>query len=159
MGLVGCGLLAMGALFAFQKPFRVYPSMEAYDNIPLPPDWQEKAEWDFDAYVNEGRYEDRAIQDYEQVIRLAPNTRAAFNNRGNVYVSKRQYERALADFEQAMRLAPDDAMYYRNRGNVFRLMGQYDRAIADYRKALSLKADAPTRKFVEAALKELGVAS
>ena len=34
-----------GALFAFQKPFRVYPSMEAYDNIPLPPDWQEKAEW------------------------------------------------------------------------------------------------------------------
>ena len=45
LGLVGCGLLAIGALFAFQKPFRVYPSMEAYDNIPLPPDWQEKAEW------------------------------------------------------------------------------------------------------------------
>ena len=43
--MVGCGLLAMGALFAFQKPFRVYPCMEAYDNIPLPPDWQEKAEW------------------------------------------------------------------------------------------------------------------
>ena len=35
----------MGALCAFQKPFRVYPSMEAYDDIPLPPDWQEKAEW------------------------------------------------------------------------------------------------------------------
>jgi tetratricopeptide (TPR) repeat protein len=121
--------------------------------------WQEKAEWDFDAYVNAGRYEDLAIQDYDEVIRLAPNTRAAFNNRGNVYVSKRQFERALADFEQAIRLAPDDAMYYRNRGNVFRLTGQYDRAIADYRKALSLKADGPTRKFVETALKELGVAS
>jgi hypothetical protein len=35
----------IGGLCAFQKPFRVYPSMEAYDNIPLPPDWQEKAEW------------------------------------------------------------------------------------------------------------------
>ena len=45
LGLVGCGLVAMGALCAFQKPFRVYPSMEAYDDIPLPPDWQEKAEW------------------------------------------------------------------------------------------------------------------
>ena len=45
LGLVGCGLVAMGALWAFQKPFRVYPSMEAYDDIPLPPDWQEKAEW------------------------------------------------------------------------------------------------------------------
>ena len=45
LGLVGCGLVAMGALCAFQKPFRVYPSLEAYDNVPLPPDWQEKAEW------------------------------------------------------------------------------------------------------------------
>jgi hypothetical protein len=32
----------MGALFAFQKPFRVYSSMEPADNIPLPPDWEEK---------------------------------------------------------------------------------------------------------------------
>jgi hypothetical protein len=29
------------------QPFRVYPSIEAYDNIPLPPDWQNKAEWVF----------------------------------------------------------------------------------------------------------------
>src|SRR5258708_12874959 len=35
----------MSALYAFQKPFRVYPSMEAYDNIPLPPDYLEKTEW------------------------------------------------------------------------------------------------------------------
>lgn len=42
---LGCGLLLIGAVFAFQKPFRVYPSLEPYDNIPLPPDWQEKAEW------------------------------------------------------------------------------------------------------------------
>jgi hypothetical protein len=45
LGLVGCGLAAIGVLCAFQKPFRVYPSLEAYDDIPLPPDWQEKAEW------------------------------------------------------------------------------------------------------------------
>jgi hypothetical protein len=34
-----------GAVYAFQRPFRVYPSMEAYDNIPLPPDYQEPSEW------------------------------------------------------------------------------------------------------------------
>src|SRR5260370_23504648 len=45
LGLMASGLVLIGALFAFQKPFRVYPSMEAYDNIPLPPDWQDKAEW------------------------------------------------------------------------------------------------------------------
>ncbi len=41
----GAGLALMGALYAFQRPFRVYRSMEPYDNIPLPPDWQEKTEW------------------------------------------------------------------------------------------------------------------
>jgi hypothetical protein len=35
----------MGGLYAFQKPFRVYPSMEPYDNVPLPPDYRQPAEW------------------------------------------------------------------------------------------------------------------
>jgi len=42
---LGCGLAVIGGLYAFQKPFRVYPSMEAYDDIPLPADYQEKTEW------------------------------------------------------------------------------------------------------------------
>jgi hypothetical protein len=37
----------VGTLFAFQRPFRVYQSMEAYDNIPLPSDYQETTEWIF----------------------------------------------------------------------------------------------------------------
>lgn len=41
--VAGAGLIA--TLYAFQRPFRVYPSMEAYDDIPLPPDYQEKTEW------------------------------------------------------------------------------------------------------------------
>lgn len=41
-----CAVLAfVTTLFAFQQPFRVYRSLEAYDDIPLPPDYQEKAEW------------------------------------------------------------------------------------------------------------------
>src|SRR5579863_2528922 len=41
--VAGAGLLA--TLYAFQRPFRVYPSMEAYDDIPLPPDYQDRTEW------------------------------------------------------------------------------------------------------------------
>jgi Domain of unknown function (DUF4159) len=41
--VAGAGLVT--ALYAFQRPFRVYPSMEAYDDIPLPPDYQDKTEW------------------------------------------------------------------------------------------------------------------
>jgi hypothetical protein len=43
--LLGCGPALLTALFAFQKPFRVYPSMEPYDNVPLPADWQTPGEW------------------------------------------------------------------------------------------------------------------
>src|SRR5260370_30787102 len=39
------GIALLTTLFAFQRPFRVYPSMEPYDDIPMPPDWQEKTEW------------------------------------------------------------------------------------------------------------------
>src|SRR5438445_292602 len=44
---LGAAGLVLTSLFAFQKPFRVYPSMEPYDDIPVPPDWQEKTEWVF----------------------------------------------------------------------------------------------------------------
>jgi len=44
---VGAGLAMVGVLCAFQRPFRQYVSMEGYDAIPMPPDWQEKAEWVF----------------------------------------------------------------------------------------------------------------
>jgi hypothetical protein len=51
LGWLGCWLALVGGLigagYAFERPFRVYPSLEAYDDVPLPPDWQEKAEWVF----------------------------------------------------------------------------------------------------------------
>ena len=35
-----------GVLYA-QRPFRVYPSVEGYDTMPLPSDAQRSAEWTF----------------------------------------------------------------------------------------------------------------
>src|SRR5580658_5079949 len=41
------GLVALlGAVYAFQQPFREYPGIE-YNNFPLPPDYQDKTEWTF----------------------------------------------------------------------------------------------------------------
>ena len=39
-------LVIVTALYAFQRPFRVYPGVE-YENFPLPPDYKEKTEWAF----------------------------------------------------------------------------------------------------------------
>lgn len=44
---VGLGLMLIAGAYAFQRPFRVYPSLESYDDIPLPPDYQQKADWVF----------------------------------------------------------------------------------------------------------------
>src|SRR5271166_7106942 len=43
---LGCGLLLVGALYAFQLPFRQYPGVEYYQ-FELTPDWQVKGEWAF----------------------------------------------------------------------------------------------------------------
>ena len=45
--LMGCSVGLFSALYGAQRAFRVYPSMEAYDDVQLPPDWQEKSEWVF----------------------------------------------------------------------------------------------------------------
>jgi len=41
------GVILLVAVCAFQRPFRVYPSLEPYDDVALPDDWNEKAEWVF----------------------------------------------------------------------------------------------------------------
>jgi Domain of unknown function (DUF4159) len=42
----GLGVVCIGALCAFQKPFRQYPGVE-YSHFQLTPDWQEKTEFAF----------------------------------------------------------------------------------------------------------------
>jgi len=40
------GLSLLGAINAFQRPWREVPAIE-YGNYPIPPDYQQKAEWEF----------------------------------------------------------------------------------------------------------------
>jgi len=44
---LGLAIVFLAALLASQRPFRVYPSIEPYDDVPLPPDWQNKSEMVF----------------------------------------------------------------------------------------------------------------
>jgi hypothetical protein len=44
--LLGCSFVFLGALWAFQRPFRQYPGVE-YFTFELPPDWQARGEWAF----------------------------------------------------------------------------------------------------------------
>ena len=69
------------------------------------------------AYNAKGEH-DRAIQDYDQAIRLNPNLASAFSNRAKAYSAKSQFARELQDLDQAIRLDPKDADAYFIRGKL-----------------------------------------
>jgi len=81
---------------------------------------------------------DRAIQDYDQAVRLKPDDAAALNNRCWARaVANKALEAALSDCNESLRLRPDDAGTMHSRGFVHFRMGRYDEAIADFDNSLS----------------------
>jgi tetratricopeptide (TPR) repeat protein len=90
-----------------------------------------------DTYAAKGQY-DRAIQDYDEAIRLVPDDAAAFDNRGIAYRAKGDDDRAFEDFDQALQLKPDLTAAYNNRGVVHRTKRQFDQAILDHDVAIIL---------------------
>jgi tetratricopeptide (TPR) repeat protein len=53
----------------------------------------------------------------------------AYNNRGNAYVAKGEYDRAVQDYDQSIKLSPTYSKAFNNRGVAFQKKGEYDRAI------------------------------
>jgi tetratricopeptide (TPR) repeat protein len=93
------------------------------------------------AWHNKGDF-DRAIADYDQALRLAPNNAAAFNNRGLAWQARGNLDRAIADFGDAIRADPtDQAGAYRFRSHALRQRGDIDGAIADADRSIRLYPD------------------
>jgi tetratricopeptide (TPR) repeat protein len=90
-------------------------------------------------YRMKGDY-DRAIQDYNQAIKLNPKFALAYNNRGVAHERKNEYDRAISDYDQAIKLKPSAEAYF-NRGNAQLGRSRYDHAIDDYNQATRLKPD------------------
>src|SRR6185312_2905379 len=68
----------------------------------------------------------------------ARNIAIAFNNRGNAWHAKKDYDRAIADYYQAIKLDPKYARAFYNRGISYGEQGKTDRAIQDYDRAIEL---------------------
>ncbi len=72
--------------------------------------WEAGQRQDFDGAI---MYYTRAIESGDLPH---PDLFFAFNNRGNAYASKRDYDRAIRDYTEALRLNPKYAAAFRNRG-------------------------------------------
>ena len=92
------------------------------------------------AYKAKGEI-DRAIQDYDEAIRLKPDDAKAFLNRGTAYKAKGEIDRAIQDYDEAIRLEPYLTGAFLSRGNAYQVKGDYGRAIENYDQAIYLKPD------------------
>jgi tetratricopeptide (TPR) repeat protein len=63
-------------------------------------------------YFSKGNF-DKAIADYTEAIRLAPNF-VVYSTRGLAYQSKGDLDHAIADFESALRINPNDDVARKN---------------------------------------------
>ena len=62
-----------------------------------------------------------------------------YNNRGNAYERKSDYDKAIADFTEAIRLNATDPKSYYNRAKSYRRKQDYAAAMADENEALRLE--------------------
>jgi tetratricopeptide (TPR) repeat protein len=83
------------------------------------------------AYRLKGEY-DLALNDYNEAIRLRPNSASHYNNRGIIYRLKHDYDRAIADYDEAIWLKRDYAAAYYNRALAYSDKGEYDKALTDF---------------------------
>ena len=80
----------------------------------------------------------KAIEDYDEAIKLDPNYFEAYNNRGLAWAKLEEYNKAIDDFTKAIKLNPKLADAYYNRGIAWYELKEYNKAIADYGKAIKL---------------------
>ncbi|MHC2844855.1 tetratricopeptide repeat protein [Bradyrhizobium diazoefficiens] len=74
---------------------------------------------------------DRAIEDYDNAIRLMPDHYVTINNRGVALMAKGELDRAITDFDHAIRLKSDYFAAFGARAAAYSRKGLFDRAIAD----------------------------
>jgi tetratricopeptide (TPR) repeat protein len=83
---------------------------------------------------------DKAIQDFDQALKIAPFEAAWYCGRANAHSEKHDTKLAISDYTAAIKLQPDKYCY-NSRGFCYLLASDYGNAVADLEKAIELDRD------------------
>jgi tetratricopeptide (TPR) repeat protein len=86
-------------------------------------------------------YDDVALADFDEAIRLDPRSATARTSRGNLLGDKGENDKAIADYDAAIRIDPKLAPAFSNRGLTYLVKGDAARAIEDLDQAILLAPD------------------
>jgi len=116
-------------------------------SYPISAPWSFKAvkgQNDSKGYLNRGIVKGKlkdfreAIEDYNQALKLSPESPDIYYNRGIAYFDLKEYPQAIKDYSQAIKLNPDYPDAYYNRGYVYRYLNDKQAAIKDFEQAAKL---------------------
>jgi tetratricopeptide (TPR) repeat protein len=90
------------------------------------------------AYLAQGDKQ-RALDDYNQAVKLAPYNPNIYYCRGVFYAVQSDADAALRDFDRALGINAKFVPALRMRAKIYQARGDYSSAMADYSKAIRLK--------------------
>ena len=93
-------------------------------------------------YLNEdSKKHDKVMESQEvcgETIEIEHDDAMAYNNKGNVYFDKQEYDSAIECYKKAIELVPDYAIAYCNLGAVYLVNGDEKKGIEFLTKAAEL---------------------
>jgi serine/threonine protein kinase len=107
------------------------------------------------ALAEKGQY-NKAINEYNEAIKIHPGFIRAFINRGSMYYQLKNFDMAIADYNRALQIDFKTAKAYFNRGAAFYAKNMLVNALEDFETAIRLDpADEVARKYRDVVRGEL----
>jgi predicted O-linked N-acetylglucosamine transferase (SPINDLY family) len=81
----------------------------------------------------------RALECFDEAVRIAPGFAEALTNRGAVLVALHRPSEAIESLDRAVAANPSMAESWNNRGNALSVLGRFEDAVASFNRVLALR--------------------